>query len=390
MDLAVKISSRAGRIQPFHVMDLLARARELEAAGRDVVHMEIGEPDFPTPEPVVAAGQLALADGHVHYTPALGLPALRAAVSRYYAERYGLSIDAGRVVITPGSSAGLQLLMAALVDEGDEVLLTDPGYPCNRNFVHLMGGVPVALPGAAAAGFQPTPTQVNEAWSSRTRALMVATPANPTGGQLGETDLRELADAVSGRQGVLIVDEIYQGLTYSGQDTTALALRRDDVVVVNSFSKYFGMTGWRVGWLVVPQALVPVMDRLAQNLYISAPTVAQHAAIAALAPSVRPLLDARRDEFRRRRDYLYAALGALGFGIASAPPGAFYLYADCSAFTDDSYAFTRQLLDEAGVAITPGRDFGVFEPQRHVRFAFTTSIERMREGVDRIEAFVGR
>jgi aspartate/methionine/tyrosine aminotransferase len=390
MDPAVKISSRAGRIQPFHVMDLLARARKLEAAGRDVVHMEIGEPDFPTPEPVVAAGQQALADGHVHYTPALGLPALRDAVSRYYAERYGLSIDAGRVVITPGSSAGLLLLMAALVDEGDEVLLSDPGYPCNRNFVHLMGGVPVALPGAAAAGFQPMPEQVNEAWSSRTRALMVATPANPTGGQLGETDLRELADAVSGRQGVLIVDEIYQGLTYSGRDTTALALHRDDVVVVNSFSKYFGMTGWRVGWLVVPQALVPVMDRLAQNLYISAPTVAQHAAIAALAPSVRPLLDARRDEFRRRRDYLYAALGALGFGIASAPPGAFYLYADCSEFTNDSYAFTRNLLDEAGVAITPGRDFGVFEPQRHVRFAFTTSIERMREGVDRIEAFVGR
>ena len=386
----MKTSSRAERIQPFHVMDLLARARKLEAAGRDVVHMEIGEPDFPTPEPVVAAGQKALADGHVHYTPALGLPALRDAVSRYYAERYGVSIDADRVVITPGSSAGLQLLMAALVDEGDEVLLTDPGYPCNRNFVHLMGGVPVALPAAAAAGFQPTPEQVNEAWSSRARVLMVATPANPTGGQLGETDLRKLAEAVSARQGVLIVDEIYQGLTYGGRDTTALALHSDDVVVVNSFSKYFGMTGWRVGWLVVPRALVPVMDKLAQNLYISAPTVAQHAAIAALAPAVRPLLDARRDEFRRRRDYLYTALDDLGFGIASAPPGAFYLYADCSAFTDDSYAFTRELLDEAGVAITPGRDFGVFEPHRHVRFAFTTSIERLREGVDRIRSFVGR
>lgn len=386
----MKTARRIQRIQPFHVMDLLARARQLEAAGRDIVHMEIGEPDFPTPQPVVEAGQRALEGGRVHYTPALGLPALRQGLAGYYGERYGVSIDPRRIVVTPGSSTGLQLVMAALVDQGDEVLLTDPGYPCNRNFVHLVDGIPVGLAVTSTTSFQPTPEQVANAWTSRTRALMVATPANPTGSILSSNELRALQEITAANSGALIVDEIYQGLTYGVRDVTALGLAADNVIVVNSFSKYFGMTGWRVGWVVVPEALIPAMDKLAQNLYLSAPTIAQHAAIEALQPATRNLLDERRDEFRRRRDYLHRALGDIGFGIPASPEGAFYIYADCSAVTADSYRFAEGLLEQAGVAVTPGKDFGIHAPERHVRFAYTTSINRLEEGVRRIAEFLDR
>ena len=386
----MKTARRIDRIQPFHVMDLLARARQLEADGGDIVHMEIGEPDFPTPEPVVRAGQRALEGGNVHYTPALGLPALRASIAGYYAERYGVDIDPRRVIVTPGSSTGLQLVMAALVDSGDEVLLTDPGYPCNRNFVYLVDGVPVSLAVTSETEFQPTAEQVAAAWTERTRALMVATPANPTGSVLAPAELDALQEVTGTRGGVLIVDEIYQGLTYGGADVTALSLVSDNVIVVNSFSKYFGMTGWRVGWLVVPEALVSMMDKLAQNLYLSAPTIAQHAAIEALKPATLTLLNQRRDEFRRRRDFLHRALGEAGFGIPASPEGAFYIYADCSAITSDSYRFALDLLERAGVAITPGKDFGTHAPERHVRFAYTTDISRLGEGVRRITDFLGR
>ena len=386
----MKTAERMERIQPFHVMDLLARARQLEAAGRDIVHMEIGEPDFPTPGPVLDAARRFLDGGRVQYTPALGLPALRAAIATYYEERFGVPVDPARIIVTPGSSTGLQLVMSALVDAGDEVLLTDPGYPCSRNFVHLADGIPRSLSVSPVTWYQPTAAQVAEAWSDRTRALMVATPANPTGSVLDFEALKALAETVESRGGALIVDEIYQGLTYGGEETTALSLGSDEVIVVNSFSKYFGMTGWRLGWLVVPGSLVPVMDKLAQNLYLSAPTVAQHAAIEALKPMHRPLLDERRDAFRERRDFLFDALRSLGFGLSGKPGGAFYLYADCSAFTDDSYGWTRELLEVAGVAVTPGRDFGCHAPDRHVRFAYTTDLDRLDEGVRRLAGFLER
>jgi len=384
----MRTAARIGRIQPFHVMALLARARELEASGRDVVHMEIGEPDFPTPAPVVEAGREALMAGHTRYTPALGLPALREAISGYYGERFATSVDPSRIVITPGSSVGLQMVMAALVDIGDEVLLTDPGYPCNRTFVHLAEGSPQPLPVSETMRFRPTASQAEEKWTDRTKALMVASPANPTGTVLPPALVGELADLARDHDGTLIVDEIYQGLTYGAEDHTAVALERENVVVVNSFSKYFGMTGWRVGWLVVPDLLVPVMEKLAQNMYLSAPTIAQHAAITALAPATRPLLDERRDEFRRRRDFLYDALPPLGFRLGESPEGAFYLYADCSELAGDSYAFASDLLEAAGVAVTPGKDFGLHRPETHVRFAFTTDIRRLREGVDRIQRYL--
>ena len=378
-------SSRVNAIQPFYVMDNLARARELQAQGRDIIHMEVGEPDFPTPQPVVEAGQRALAEGRTRYTPALGIPELREAVSAWYDERFGIDVPAARIVITPGSSMGLQMLISALADSGDRMLLPDPGYPCNRNFVNLFDAEPVPLPISMEDGWIPVPQQIRKHWKERTRALIIATPSNPTGSVLTLEQLGAISRSVSELGGALIVDEIYQGLSYDIPPVTALSLDNDNLFIVNSFSKYFGMTGWRLGWLVVPEAWIPVMERLAQNLYLSAPTIAQYAALAAMQPETVAILEERRADFHERRDFLYPALEQLGFALAGKPQGAFYLYADCSGLTGDSFAFCERMLEEAGVAITPGKDFGFNEPQRYVRFAYTTSVERMQLAIERLQ-----
>ena len=375
-------------IQPFHVMALLARARELEAGGRSIIHMEIGEPDFVTPQPVIDAGIRALQEGRTHYTPAVGLSALRQRLSGFYRERYGIEIEAERFVITPGASAALQLVLAMLVDPGDRVLMADPGYPCNRNFVHLLNGVPVGLPVDAATNYQPDAASVDAAWTGSVAALLVASPSNPTGTLLNDADIRALFAVTQSHGGRLVVDEIYHGLTYGEAASTALAVS-DDIFVINSFSKYFGMTGWRLGWLVAPREAIAGIDKLAQNLYLAAPTLAQYAALSAFDPENIAILEARRLEFSARRDYLLPALRDLGFEIAGTPEGAFYLYADCSRFTDDSYGFSVRLLEEAGVAITPGIDFGEHRPERHVRFAYTTSLENLQEGVRRLKDYLG-
>jgi len=385
------MSRRAARIagiEPFRVMALLARARELEAAGRDIVHMEIGEPDFPTPEPVIQAVQVAISGGRMHYTPATGMPALRQAIANHYRHEYGLEIDPGRVVVTPGASGALLLILGVLLDPGQSVLMADPGYPCNRNFVRFLEGRSQAVPVGPESGYQLTARQVAEHWSPETRAVLVASPANPTGTLLPADELAAIHAVVRERGGVLIVDEIYHGLVYGAPAQTALAVA-DEVIVINSFSKYFGLTGWRVGWLVAPPDWVADLDKLAQNLFLAAPTPGQYAALAALGPTTRPVLEARRDSFRARRDYLLPALRDLGFTIPVTPQGAFYLYADCRRFTDDSLAFAEALLEEAGVAVTPGLDFGHNHPERHLRFAYTTSLERLEEGVRRIASFVG-
>jgi aspartate/methionine/tyrosine aminotransferase len=383
----MKTAERMQLIQPFHVMALLARARELEAAGRAIIHMEIGEPDFVTPQPVIDAGIRALVEGHTHYTPAVGLTALRKRIATFYADRYSVTVDPERIVITPGASAALQLVMAALVNPGDSVLMADPGYPCNRNFVYLVNGEPVGIPVTAATGYQPSPEQVEALWSRHTAALLVASPSNPTGTLLGATTLQALHDLTSARGGAMVVDEIYHGLVYGEAAATALAVS-EDVFVINSFSKYFGMTGWRLGWLVAPLDMVPEIDKLAQNLFLAAPTLAQHAALCAFDPDNMKILEARRMAFRERRDYLLPELRSLGFDISATPAGAFYLYADCSRFTTDSYTFSQCLLEEAGVAITPGTDFGIFLPERHVRFAYTTSLENLQEGIRRLRSFL--
>jgi aspartate/methionine/tyrosine aminotransferase len=387
-DLAA-LAPRVAEVAPFHVMELLARAQALESGGRDVVHMEVGEPDFPTPAPIVEAGRSALERGATRYTPALGLPALREAIAAHYRERHGLRVPASRVVVTPGASGALQLLMLALVAPGDEVILSDPGYPCNRHIVRLAEGRPVGIPVGSDTRYQPTPERVRRFWSPRSRVLLLASPSNPTGAVISPAELQSLHAEARELRLTLVVDEIYQGLVYDTPPATALALG-EDVVVVNSFSKYYGMTGWRLGWMVAPQALVPVLERLAQNLFLCAPTPAQHAALVAFSPEVRVILEARREELQRRRDYLLPALRALGLEVPLLPQGAFYLYADVSRFTDDSFALGRDLLEGAGLAVAPGQDFGRYRAERHLRFAYTASVERLAEGVDRLRRHLAR
>lgn len=374
-------------IEPFHVMELLARARELEAAGRSIVHMEIGEPDFATPQPIVEAAQQALAAGRTHYTPALGLPALREAIAGFYLKQHGVEVSPSRVIITPGASGALLLALGVLLDRDSEVLLADPGYPCNRHFVRFIEGRARAVAVDASTGYQLTGELLAQNWSGRTRAAMVATPSNPTGTLIPADELSAMAALCSEKGGALLVDEIYHGLVYEQQTPTALALS-DDVFIINSFSKYFCMTGWRLGWLVVPQEYVREVEKLAQNLFIAAPTLAQHAALAAFTPETLDILEQRRLDFQQRRDFLLPALRDLGFSIPVTPQGAFYLYANCSRFTDDSFAFASELLEQAGVAITPGIDFGNHLPGEHLRFAYTTSMEQLEEGVSRLHHYL--
>ena len=368
-------------------MALLARAQELEAQGRSIIHMEIGEPDFPTPGPICEAGMKALERGEIFYTPATGLPELRREVAGFYRARYGVELPPERVLITTGASGALLLACAALIDPGDEVLIADPGYPCNRHFVRLMEGVPRPLPVDASSRYQLSPSLLERNWTTRTTAALLASPSNPTGTLIPTEQLSAMAELARERGGTLIVDEIYHGLVYEGEYTSALAYT-DDAFVINSFSKYFNMTGWRLGWLVAPERYVPELDKLAQNIYLAPPTTAQKAALAAFRPETIRILEARRAEFKARRDYLVPALRGLGFDIPVTPEGAFYVYAGCEKLTRDSYGFARDLLERVGVAITPGIDFGDHAPQRHVRFAYTNPIERLEEGVRRIAQFL--
>ena len=386
----IKIASRMRHIHPFYVMELLARCKTLEAQGRSVVHMEVGEPDFVTPEPIIRAGQRALQQGHTHYSPATGIPKLREAIADFYLDRYGVHLDPGRVLVTPGASGALQLVMSVLIDPGDEVLMADPGYPCNRHFVHLVGGIPVSIPVGADTEYQLSAASVSAAWTPKTKAVLVASPSNPTGTLLSLPELKAIHQVVRDRGGVLIVDEIYQGLVYDGDRMqTALAIA-DDIFVINSFSKYFGMTGWRLGWLVAPKSCVATVDRLAQNIFLAASTPTQHAALAAFTPETLDILEQRRRAFAERRDYLLPALRSLGFKILLTPRGAFYLYADCSSLTKDSFGFATELLEKEGVAVTPGRDFGQNRPEQHLRFAYTTEISQLQEGVARLARFLGK
>ena len=380
-------ASRLANIAPFHVMELLTRARALEAEGRDIIHMEVGEPDFPTPAPIIAAAQQSIAGGRMYYTPALGLPELREAIAGFYEKRYGISVPASRIAITSGASGALALALACLVEPGSEWLLTDPGYPCNRHFVRTYEGIPVDIPVDATSNFQPTVEHLQQHWNERTRGALFASPANPTGTMLSAAEILSLAEFTRARHGQLIIDEIYHGLTYEDDAPTALAAG-DDIFVIQSFSKYFQMTGWRLGWMVVPEQYVRDIEKLAQNLFISPSTPAQYAALAAFSPETIDILESRRNEFRRRRDFLAPTLESLGFKLSARPQGAFYIYADCSALTTSSARFANELLEQAGVAATPGLDFGKHAPEQHLRFAYTTNVERLAEAAERIHCFV--
>lgn len=383
----MNISRRAQGIAPFHVMDILARARALEAQGRDIIHLEIGEPDFPTPEPIVRATMRAIGSGEVHYTPALGLPELRQAISDFYRDRHGAEVPAGRIAVTPGASGALLLALGVLLDAGDEILMADPGYPCNRHFASFINANPVRIPVGPGTAFQLTPQLVERRWTERTKAVLLASPSNPTGTLARDDDIRAIAELCSARGATLIVDEIYHGLVYEGAPQTALK-HTDEVIVINSFSKYFHMTGWRLGWLAAPPYLMESIDRLAQNIFLAPPTPAQFAALAAFSSETLDILEARRLEMKARRDFLLPALRELGFGLPVMPAGAFYLYADVGRFSDDSFIFAERMLDEAGVAITPGLDFGEVAPERYVRFAYARPLPVLREAVGRIGEFV--
>lgn len=380
-------STRMGEIKPFQVMAILAQAQALQAQGHDIIHLEVGEPDFPTATPIVQAGIQALQQGKTHYTPALGLPELREKIAAYYQTRFGVSVPAKRIVVTPGASGALLLLTAARLNPSDQLMLADPGYPCNRHFARVFEAHGQLIPTGPAERYQLTPELVQQYWQPNTKAALVASPANPTGTVLSLDELTALSAAVAKKGGELWVDEIYQGLNYGNQPHSVLEVA-DNAVVLNSFSKFFGMTGWRLGWAVVPESWESDFDTLAQNLFLAASTPAQYAALAAFEPESLAIFEQRRQELEQRRAYLLEALPKLGFKLPVAPDGAFYIYADASAFTQDSLAWCAQVLKETGVAFTPGVDFGDYQANSHVRFAFTTKLERLQEAVARLENYL--
>ena len=377
------LARRTAQIEPFRVMELVKRAMRLEQSGRSIIHLSIGEPDFTAPEPVVAALRRAVEAGHTGYTGALGIEPLRAAIARWQGEQFDVEVDPACVVVTAGASGALMLACAALVDPGAKVLMSDPCYPCNRHFVSAMNGIPVPIPVGAESRFQLDAAAVEAHWSEGVAGVLLATPSNPTGTSIPFDELGRVIDVARAHRGFTIVDEIYLGLSYDGWPRSALA-HGQDIVVAGSFSKYFHMTGWRLGWLVVPPAWVPTFEKLAQNLYICPSTLAQQAALACFGNEAQAIYRARREEFRARRDYIVPALKALGFGIPVEPDGAFYVYLDCSAFSDSSTQFASEMLEQAGVSIVPGEDFGIHQPQRYLRLSYAASMEKLQEAVRRL------
>jgi len=386
-------SKWARRQPPFRVMEVLKRARELEREGRRVIHFEVGEPDFPTASVIVEAGKRALDDGHTGYTEALGIPELRNAIADDYRSRFGINIESSRIAVTSGASGALNLLFSVLLNPGDQVLMSDPGYPCNEAFIRLVGGEPIRMPVDQRTGYQPTVERVKEDWTADTVGVILATPSNPTGAMIQTAQLEAINDFVVERQGFVMVDEIYQGLVYEPDmdevATSSLAID-PGLIVVNSFSKYFGMTGWRLGWCVVPDLLIEALERAAQNLYIAPSIVAQYAALAAYSREGFGVSEERRLRFQRRRDLMYEGLLDAGLEVPLKARGACYLYANVSSFGIDAETFCARLIEEYQVAVTPGTDFGSYRAQDHVRFAYTANEQDIRRGVEQVGHAVRR
>ncbi len=388
----MKLASRLDHIDPFYVMECAKVAREIAASpacdpalgGERMIYLNIGEPDFTAPAPVIAAAEVALHAGRTQYTEAVGLPALRERISQWYASRWGVAVPARRIVVTAGASAGLQLVCQALFEAGDEVLMPDPSYPCNRHFVAATGATARLVPTTPATRFQLDADAVRAHWQPQTRGVLLATPSNPTGTSIAPAELARIVEVVREKGGVSIVDEIYQGLSFDPAfERCALALG-DDIISVNSFSKYFSMTGWRLGWLVLPQALVEPVERLAQNLYICANSIAQHAAIACFDAESLAECETRRAAFRARRDFIVPALQKLGIDVPVIPDGAFYVWADCRRFAANSWDFAMQMMQTAHVALTPGKDFGPAHADTYFRLSFATSMSQLEETVARL------
>ena len=394
----MKTSTRAARIEPFYVMEIAKAAQALaaEVAGSSspMIFLNIGEPDFTAPPLVQEAAAKAVRDGATQYTQALGIAPLRERISDWYAQRFGVQVPARRIAITAGASAALQLACLALIDAGDEVLMPDPSYPCNRHFVSAAEGTAVLIPTTAQERFQLSADKVRAAWTERTRGVLLASPSNPTGTSIAPEELRRIHSVVQEHGGITLIDEIYLGLSYDEAfGRSALALG-EDIVSINSFSKYFNMTGWRLGWMVVPDAMVPVVERLAQNLFICASTVSQMAAMACFETESIAEYERRRAEFKARRDYFIPELQALGLAVPVMPDGAFYAWADCTAACEKlgvqgSWDFAYEVMRRAHLAVTPGRDFGTFDPQRFVRFSTANSMAQLQESVARLRGLLG-
>ena len=368
-------------------MDILARCKEMEAQGIDIIHMEIGEPDFSTPKPIIDAGIKALNENQTHYTSAIGMLALRQKISRYYQNNFSITVPPEQIVITPGASGALQLVLSYVLQMRKGIMVCDPTYPCNSNVAKLFGGDSVAIPVSEETEYQLTLELVESHWQQNMIAVVVSSPSNPTGTLCNQDQLFEIAAFLKSKGAYLIVDEIYQGLTYDIANQT-VANSHENIFVINSFSKYFGMTGWRVGWLCVPKHDVAQVDAIAQNTYLATSTIAQHAALAAFNIETLAVLEDRRKAFMARRDLLCNSLSEIRVKVPVVPQGAFYVYADISDYSEDSFTFCQQLLEEKGLAITPGCDFGISQAEKYVRFAYTTSEERIREGMDRLRAFL--
>lgn len=379
-----RLASRNQTVLPFRVVELFKEAVGLQAAGRDIISLGIGEPDFTAPPQVLEAAERAGRAGLSGYSPPTGLTALREAIAQFYGDHFGAPVDPSRVIVTSGASGALLLAAMALVDPGDEILMPDPCYPANRNFIASAGGVARLVPSTAAARYQLSAEDVRSHWGPATRGVLVASPSNPTGTSVAPSEMAALLAEVRGRQGLALVDEIYLGLSYEHAPRSALALD-DGIVVVNSFSKYFHMTGWRLGWLIVPPHMVSAIERIASSLAICAPTLAQHAALACFQPDTLAIYAERRDAFRARRDYLLPEFERLGLRVPVRPDGAFYIYSDISDLGMNSTQLSHRLLHEANVAAVPGHDFGPAHADHTMRFSYAASMARLQEAVARME-----
>ncbi len=375
---------KSAKITPFYVMELLERAQVLERSGEDVVHMEIGEPDFPTPQSIRSAAIDAIRAGQTFYTHSLGIPELREKIARFYAERRGVNVSPDRIVVTNGTSGAFFLIGAVLLDRKRSLVISDPGYPCYRNFGTLLDASVISLPVSEDTGFEITPEQVTSI-RNRNMLLMICSPSNPTGIVYDNSSLEGIHHAVTAKKGVMAVDEIYSGLTYGRSFVSALSIS-DEIVVIDGFSKTYAMTGWRLGWAVVPQNLVRPIQRVAQNVFISAPTIAQHAALAAF--EAQEEIETMRRTYEERRNFLFPRLMQIGFDLPTRPNGAFYIYANIERWGIDSMEFAERALIEAKVAVTPGYDFGSHRAGSHIRFSYANKIERLKEGCDRLEEWL--
>lgn len=384
-----RLAARTHDFLTFQVVELFKQAQALQAAGKDIISLGIGEPDFTAPPQVVEALQRAAQAGQSGYSPPAGIMPLREAIAQFYHDQFGATINPKRVIVTAGASGALTLACAALVNAGGEVLMPDPSYPANSNFVLAAGGVPRLIPSSADKRFQLSAQDVAQHWTDATQGVMVASPSNPTGTSIDPRELADLLAQVRARNGFAIVDEIYLGLSYEGQPRSALTLD-DDIIVINSFSKYFHMTGWRLGWMIVPEDMVAPVEKIAASLAICAPTLAQHAALACFTPDALRTFEHRREAFKQRRDYLLPEFDRLGLKVPVKPDGAFYIYADITDFGTDSATFSQRLLLEAGIAAVPGLDFGPTHGHHTMRFSYATGLDRLEEAVARMTKLLAR